>query len=473
MTTQGTVLLIGGTGFLGKLVGMHLTEHGYTVTTVALEDPSDFISLGYPCTYHQWDGVSLLPDEALVQDGQTIDIVINLAGDPLSSDRWLARKRKAIVESRIRAVEVAVDAANRCQAKTLIQASSLDYYGDAGGEEVTEDSPVGRGFWPEAIARWERAASTLNAVTRLVVLRIGEVYSLFGGTFRERHIWYCMRVGAPIVDRRRFLGWIHSRDFTRLVQQTIEDASFEGPINATAPEPCSYAELHREFCRYYPGFLRLPVPYWVKRLVFGREMVKTRFNRRPLPIKALKREFEFEYPTIASCMAELLDRNVPRSFYHTRNLWLPTTVEEYWEFMEKAENWPGLNPASFRMVLQDCSKNKRIGEGVDFSFDLYFFGFIKSTWAMKHVNLKKPHFAQSITQEGSMEMLEMTSWYTEVAGGMRVDEMMRYQFPGGALMNPISYLFAIPVNKTIFDHRLRFLQKTFGTTTRKTQAKAG
>lgn len=72
-----------------------------------------------------------------------------------------------------------------------------------------------------------------------------------------------------------------------------------------------------------------------------------------------------------------------------------------------------------------------------------------------------------------MEMLEMTSWYTEVAGGMRVDEMMRYQFPGGALMNPISYLFAIPVNKTIFDHRLRFLQKTFGTTTRKTQAKAG
>lgn len=457
---KGTVLLMGGSGFLGKLIGMHLTEQGYQVNCVALESPDDFISLGYPCRYFQWDGESPLPNDALHGEHDEVSIIINLAGDPLGSDRWLPGKRRAILESRIRAVEVAVDAADRCRAATMIQASSVDYYGDRGGSEATETTDVGRGFWPETIARWERAASTLNANTRLVILRMGEVFSIFGGSFRHRLEPYSYHLGAPFTGSDSFINWIHGDDLARLVQNIIENVSWEGPVNATAPKPCSQLELHQQFLHYFPTFIRIPVPLWAKRIAFGKEMDKAALNTKALPDKTQATGFTFHYPAISHCLKALLDRSSPDCFYYTRNQWLPAPPNEVWDFFAESKNWEKINPPMFR--LQTNSDTLKFAEeGRNFKYTLHFLNMIPSVWCLRYTHLKRGKIMKGLVQDGQMHMLELGQTYTAVAGGTRIDDIMRYQFSQGMTFIPFILTVARFCNSTIFNYRQQALAKIF------------
>lgn len=473
MATKGTVLLIGGSGYLGKLVGMYLTEHGYAINSVGLEPRADFVCLGYPCQYFQWDGESFLPDAALQGTNGPICTIINLAGDPLTSERWGKKKRKAILESRVRSVEVAVDAAARCRAATLIQGSSIDYYGDPKGQEVTESSGVGEGFWPETIARWESATSTLNHETRLVILRMGEVYTQFGGTFRARQMAYGFRMGAPDADPNRYFGWIHGKDLGRLVKKAIETIDWQGPINATAPEPASYDELHQQFSRFFPGFMRIAVPYWLKRLAFGQEMRRTTFNRKAIPAKALEAGFQFKFPNLAACMTDLADHTAPYSFFYTTNQWVPASPQQVWAFLNDASKWAKLSPHLFRMEYKDID-HQVIAEGVEYEFTHYFLGVLPSQWRMKMVNLREPHKMHSITQQGTVDMLDMVQELTAVAGGTRIDMLMRYEpLVHGLIFGPLVYRLTYNMNKYIFDYRQKVINDALTEPTAREKKLAG
>lgn len=457
---KGTVLLMGGSGFLGKLIGNHLTAQGYEINCVALEAPDYFISLGYPCQYFSWDGESPIPDEALQGKQQKVSIIINLAGDPLSTDRWGARKRRAILESRIRATEIAVDAADRCQAATMIQASSVDYYGDRGGETATEATGVGRGFWPETIARWERATSTLSTQTRLVTLRMGEVFSIYGGSFRQRLEPYCHHVGAPLAHGKHFLNWIHGDDLACLVQAIIENPAWEGAVNATAPEPCSQRELHQHFSSYYKSFIRIPIPLWVKRIAFGKEMDKAAINVKARPQKIEGMAFSYQFSNIQACMKELLDRTAPDCCYYTQSVWLPAPPEKVWDFFATAKNWERINPPVFQLKVNEDSI-KYAEEGKRFKYRLYFFRTFPAAWSIRYTHLKRGVLFKALVQDGFMNMLELSQKYTPVAGGTRLDDMMRYQMPQSYYVIPFVRRIVNYCNRITFSYRHRALLKTF------------
>lgn len=463
-TAKGTVLLMGGRGFLGQLIGMYLTEKGYRINCVALESLDDFISLGYPCRYWQWDGESPLPDDALSGDsgdsGETDDvsIIINLAGDPISSDGWNGAKRKNLVEARLRAVEVAIDAAKRCKAATMIQASAIDFYGDLKGNEATDDTGMGKGFWPEATARLERMAATVTANTRLVILRLGEVFSIYGGPFRQRLTPYSFHFGSPQVSGKHALNWIHGHDLARLVQNAIENISWQGTINATAPEPCSERELHKQILHYYPSLIRFPLPRWLQNIVKGIDRDKAHFNVTARPAKSLG--INYRFPTIQECLKDLLDRTAPDCFYYTRQLWLPAPPDEVWDFFANPKNWERMNPTSFRLKLVGNSIEKA-EEGKNASYKLHYFNTIPVDWKVRYTTMKRGTTFKAIVQSGMMDMLELSLSFTPVAGGTRIDDMMRYQYPDTFFFIPFSRTISNLCSDVIFDFRHRALQKFF------------
>lgn len=459
MSKQKTVLLIGGTGFIGKLIGMHLTEQGYAIHCVGIEAPDVTLALGYPCQYFRWDGKGTLPNEAV----QNVSVVINCAGCPVANGRWQPINRQAIVASRIRATEVAVDAASRAKARVLIQASSMDYYGNTGGKEVSEETAVGRGFWPEAIARWECAASALPATTRLVTLRMAEVHSIYGGRLRKRVRSYGKRIGSPTNDPQHHMTFIHSQDLVRMVESAIENERWQGAINAAAPQACSMAQLHVEFLRYFTNFTHLGIPSWLRRISTGMMLAEQDckgFNQKVRVNKATSLGFEYHYPEIASSLASFLDHNSPDCFYHTWNQWLPATPEQLWQFFENAHNWEKLNPPNVRLKLRKGSP-VIAEEGSQFHFGIYYFGLFPGTWKTQHIHRERPHRARCIVQEGSMEMLEMNQTFTAVAGGTRIDEVMRYQSPVATVFLGLSDRISSRANTHIFDYRRRKLAEFF------------
>lgn len=457
---QGKVLLVGGTGFLGRTFGMRLTEDGYSVHCVDIEPASSKAYLNYPCAYFEWDGKSMLTDEALAG----VNIVINVAGEPISDGRWVDTKRKTILDSRLRATKAAVDAANRSRAATMIQASSIDIYGDSRGEIVTESSSVGKGFWPEAIAQWEKACAPLNPSIRLVTLRMGEVLCLWGGPFRDRLATYSQRIGSPQIGSDQYHPWISSFDLYRMVKGIIEDPRWEGPINASAPTPSSFLDLHKQFTKYYENCLRLPYPRWLRKLVRGDEVERFCYNRKAIPQKAQELGFRFSYPDIASAMARLLDRDTPQCTYQTLSQWVPAPPEQVWQFLRDGNNWAKLNPQSIRLKLKPDSPHIA-EEGAEFAFNIYYFGFVRAPWRVRHTTVIPNKMAKSLVQEGLMSMLEMSQELTPVAGGTRLDELMRFQYPINNVFAPVLEAITLKINLHINRHRQMSIAKTFSQST--------
>lgn len=451
------MLLLGGTGLMGRLIGIHLTQCGYAVHCVGIEPADTTIGLGYPCHYHEWDGGSELPDSIL----DNVSTVINLAGHPLAAKRWGVRQRSQILQSRVKATEVAVDAATRCQAELLIQTSTTDFYGDCKGAEVDETSAVGRGYWPRSVARWERSAAHLDPRIRLVTLRTGKVMSLLGGLLLKKLKSYSFNWGAPDTSADSYFGWIHGEDLGRIVKAIIEDDRWTGIVNATAPEPATKAAFHRELCRYYGSMLRFPAPLWLKRLTFGRIVEKNAFSSKPIPKKAHELGFKFNHSTIESALKDFLDLKNPDCMFIALTQWVPQPPRAVWNYFRDSRNWPDLNPKSHALAPKEYSP-RYAAEGEEFEFDLTLHNIYTSTWTMKHINRKPFEYTECIMQKGVFEVWEQSQRFTEVAGGTRIDDIMRYRFPLGSLMQCLGYYAAIPTYNMIFAHRMQTVAKALG-----------
>src|SRR5438445_540864 len=90
------VLVTGGTGFIGAALCHALTGAGHAVTVVT-RDPArvDGPAIG-------WERVSAAVRET--------DALVNLAGEPLGSQRWSVRQKELVRQSRVLATRTLVDA---------------------------------------------------------------------------------------------------------------------------------------------------------------------------------------------------------------------------------------------------------------------------------------------------------------------------------------------------------------------------
>src|SRR2546428_584899 len=106
------VLVTGGTGFIGAALCHALTGAGHAVTVVT-RDPArvDGPAIG-------WERVSAAVRET--------DALVNLAGEPLGSQRWSVPQKEVIRQSRVLATRTLVDAvaAAEPRPKVLVNASA-------------------------------------------------------------------------------------------------------------------------------------------------------------------------------------------------------------------------------------------------------------------------------------------------------------------------------------------------------------
>lgn len=439
---------------LGKHVGQFLTEQGMAITCIGVEAPDYQIHGGYPCRYYRWDGKSPLSDTML----KDVTAIINLAGEPLPKGHWNLAMGRRFLSSRLKATAVAVDAAQRSAAEVMIQASSVAIYGHDRIEEVSEDTGVGGGFWSKAIARWEAAAAPAADSTRLVTLRLAHVFSLFGGALRQRLRPYCLRLGTPAADHHLLCPWIHHRDFCRIVQMALVDKTVSGTINAIAPSTCSFHRLHAKFREYYPTFTRIPAPRTVRRFLEGPQLPNTQTKVRPA--RLLNMDFAFHFNTIEECLEDMLDPTSPHGFYDVLTQWVPAPRKEVWDFFAEAKFVSQLTPKAVKLKLKPTSAS-RAEEGCEFDFDLYYFGRMRGSWRVKHVNIVSPYLSESIVQEGMTNMVKRTRTLTEVAGGTRIDEVMRYQVPFHGVFTYFTEKFIAYLINQSYTHRQQEIARVF------------
>lgn len=298
---MSTVLLAGGTGFIGSRLVEILRGNNYTVRVLSRSPQQE--------GQFFWNPAAGILDDTALQD---VDCVVNLAGAGIADRRWTKARRRNILESRIKSAQTFRNAFehNGFRPQVYVSASAIGYYGNSGERWMTEtDLPADNGFLAECSRQWEAAADEIAALgVRTVKLRFGMVLAKGGGALDELVKPLRFGVGAYFGDGRPWYSWIHRDDVCRMIIWAIENPQVEGVFNAAAPHPVRNKILLKAISKAMrqPAIF-IPVPAFALRLVLGEMAAVVLDSNRVSSEKSIQKGFQFQYPEPESALSQIFE----------------------------------------------------------------------------------------------------------------------------------------------------------------------
>lgn len=296
-----SVLVTGGTGFIGSRLVATLAANGHEVT-VLTRSLSKAAHLATP--------VRIVTSLDQIGNDARVDAIVDLAGEPVGNGLWTFKRRFNVVVSRVRMLRAIERLVGRLDAKpdVLIKASAIGRYGVRDDEVLSEaDASNSRNeFAVRSTDITERA--TLQAGRRLglrvVNLRIGLVLGRDGGMLGRLLPVFDLGLGGRLGSGQQWMSWIGLDDMVRVIAVAIGNRDVDGALNATAPHPVRNAEFTSRLARA----LHRPSLFAVPRFVLsggagdlGRELLLG--GQRVVPAKLLALGFRFLTPKLEEVLA--------------------------------------------------------------------------------------------------------------------------------------------------------------------------
>ncbi|RKQ86545.1 hypothetical protein C8N24_4558 [Solirubrobacter pauli] len=221
------------------------------------------------------------------------DVVVHLAGENVAQ-RWSDAARERIEQSRVQGTRRVVKAINASAHKpALISSSAVGYYGKHGDERIDEDSPAGDDFLAQVCVAWETEAK--QAQSRTVLVRTGVVLDQSGGALSKMLLPFKLGVGGPVAGGKQYMPWIHVDDVVGIYLNAIDDPTWEGPVNATAPEPVTNKEFSRALGRALHRPAVAPIPSFAIQALYGDMAEIVTEGQRAVPRRTLELGYTFRY----------------------------------------------------------------------------------------------------------------------------------------------------------------------------------
>ena len=304
------VFLTGGTGLIGRRLVPCLISAGHQVVCLSRDPHRARLNLPGPVEFV--GGEPTLP--GVWQDqAAACDAVVNLAGESVAG-RWSPARKSLMRRSRLGTTARVVEALASARAgTTLINASAVGYYGDAGERALGEDSEPGRGYLAKLALEWEHSALQAESETvRVVLVRIGVVLDPAGGALPRMLRPFRWGLGGPLGSGRQYFPWIHSEDLVRAILFILEDPGLSGPVNAVVPDPPTQRQFARALGRAVGRQAVLPVPAWGLRWLLGEQAEMILAGQRAVPNVLKARGFKFGFPDLDLALADLLGQRPGR-----------------------------------------------------------------------------------------------------------------------------------------------------------------
>ncbi len=294
------VLVTGATGFIGRRLIAALTGAGHEV--IALVRNPGTCDLPAPIT--------VVTELNQIADDARIDVVINLAGEPISDSPWTLSKRRRILSSRLKVTREVrrLIARLRVRPEVLVSGSAIGWYGLHGDAALDETGPANPCFSHRLCHAWERAALETEALgVRVVTLRIGLVLGIEGGMLSKLLTPFEFGLGGPMGSGRQWMSWITLDDCVRLILHAVAQPRISGPMNAVAPRPVTNRDLSRALGRALNRPALLAAPAAPLRLVFGDFAEELLLGgQRIVPGQALATGFRLRHPDIEDALRAIV-----------------------------------------------------------------------------------------------------------------------------------------------------------------------
>ena len=296
------ILITGATGLIGtQLCAQLVKTHSLTVLTRDSDKAKQ--KLG-----EQIDFIHALCDI----DFNTLDCVINLAGEPIVNKRWSDKQKEIIRNSRIELTQeiTAAIKSSSTPRHTFISGSAIGYYGRQGTQQIDEEfTQVHKEFSHTLCNDWENAARDAETEsTRVCLIRTGIVLSTNGGALQKMLPPFKLGLGGPVANGEQGMSWIHINDMVSLIEFVMNNQQLTGAINATAPTPQSNRAFSKTLAKVLHRPAIFPMPAWVLNIAMGEMADLLIFGQYVVPNKLLDAGFEFQYPELQRAFETLLDK---------------------------------------------------------------------------------------------------------------------------------------------------------------------
>jgi uncharacterized protein (TIGR01777 family) len=295
------VLITGGTGFIGSALAERLLARGSRVSVLTRDRER---------AHRQFDGKAwAIESMGELGASDPPDVIVNLAGKNLASERWDDEVKRELIASRVGTTEQVVDYIREAESKPglLISGSAVGYYGARGNETLSETDSSGDEFQSILCEQWEAAALRAREFgVRVCLSRTGVVMGRDGGALAGLAPMFRLGLGAIAGRGDQWISWIHRDDLINIFFRFMDDQGLDGAFNNTAPHPVT----NREFSKTLGRILRRPVwlrvPGWLMRLQMGEMAHLYLTGQKVIPSRHLDNGFEFSHPDIGSALAAAL-----------------------------------------------------------------------------------------------------------------------------------------------------------------------
>lgn len=293
------ILLTGATGLIGSaLVSLWQQYHQITVLTRSVHKAQQKLDAGVTVVtgLHQ-------------VDFNQIDVVVNLAGEPIANKRWTESQKRQICQSRWQLTEQLVGLIQQATTPphTLINASAVGFYGRQSGESIDESY---QSYYPEfshdICARWENLANRAkSAATRVCILRIGIVLAPKGGALAKMLPPFKLGLGGRISNGEQYMSWIHLDDLTAAFDFLLTNPELEGVFNGTSPMAVPNKQWTKLLAERLGRPALLPMPALMVKLLFGEMSDLLLFGQNVYPKRLLDAGFQFKYNQLRAALQAL------------------------------------------------------------------------------------------------------------------------------------------------------------------------
>lgn len=294
-----SLLITGGTGFIGQVLCQKLAGRGYSLTVLSRQSSADVRS--------RCGRVTPIQSLAELRESEGFDGIINLAGEGIAEKRWTEARKQVLRDSRIALTHDLVDTLASFQRKpeVLVSGSAVGFYGNQDDRPVTEETPPQDEFTHRLCRDWEAAALRAEKEgVRVCLSRTGLVVGRQGGFLQRMLLPFKLGMGGRLGNGRQYMPWVHREDVCEALIWMLENPSASGPYNVVSPEPVTNREFTRTLGRVLHRPTPFPAPPFVLKLALGEMARLLLTGQRAQPERLQAEGYQFRFPQLQPALED-------------------------------------------------------------------------------------------------------------------------------------------------------------------------
>ncbi|XP_076811955.1 epimerase family protein SDR39U1-like [Clavelina lepadiformis] len=298
---QRTVVIGGGTGFIGRSLCVAVEKLGYKAVSVSR---------------NSGDRRNVITWEEIKKNGLPNDTVavINLAGEPVLNPmkRWNKTFEDEIYKSRINTTRLLKNSVVEAEKRPKLWAttSAIGFYPCDNTRQYDEDSiPETKDYWSKFVSAWEDASVLPDDVkgVRHCIVRTGIVLGKNGGVIQNLKPSYWLGFGGPISDGKQYFPWIHIDDIVGIFTHILTNDDVIGVLNGVAPA----ITTNKEFSQCFASNLNRPailcLPAIAVNAIFGSVRASMLLEGQCVtPKRTLRTGYKFIYPQLDDALKQIV-----------------------------------------------------------------------------------------------------------------------------------------------------------------------